>query len=98
MLKLNAVIQNAQVGSTLRQVKVLGVEEVVKSADARRGVIPAKAWIQSYQSVLDSGVRRNDAAAHFLTSLPVLTNSQKVRSDVTPAEAGVQNSRNKGPT
>jgi hypothetical protein len=43
--------------------KLDGIEE---SLNTLLGVIPEKVGIQSYQSVLDSGVRRNDEAPHLI--------------------------------
>jgi hypothetical protein len=41
-------------------------DDLVKSRNSIKFVIPAKAGIQLFQDVLDSGFRRGDALRHFL--------------------------------
>jgi hypothetical protein len=41
-------------------------DELVKSQEFPFGVIPAKAGIQSFHKVLDSGFRRSDELSDFL--------------------------------
>jgi hypothetical protein len=42
------------------------IDEVIKSQNSIRFVIPAEAGIQSFQDVLDPGFRRGDASRYFL--------------------------------
>jgi hypothetical protein len=42
------------------------VDDLVKSQNSIKFVIPAKAGIQLFQSVLDPGFRRGDASRDFL--------------------------------